>query len=209
MSLPTSRATRAEIAALVLLALVIVPTDGLAERRDAAQSDATGLSAIRIKNFGRVNANYFRGAEPRDEEYARLASAGVRTVIDLRSHDVDAEDRLLVERAGMTYVQIPMTTHVPPTSAVIARFLELVDDPQRQPVYVHCVGGRHRTGVMTAVYRMVREGWAADRAFKEMKAYRFGADYLHPEFKKFVYAYQPDPRLIGAMSGVSVSQPKN
>jgi hypothetical protein len=29
----------------------------------------------------------------------------------LRSDDVDAEDKLLVERAGMTYVRIPMTTH--------------------------------------------------------------------------------------------------
>jgi protein-tyrosine phosphatase len=208
MSLPTSRAIRAEVATLVLLALVIVccPTDGLAERRDATTSDATGLPAIRIKNFGRVNANYFRGAEPRDEEYAKLASVGIRTVIDLRSDDVDAEDRLLVERAGMKYVRIPMTTHVPPTSAVIERFLGLVDDPKSQPVYVHCVGGRHRTGVMTAVYRMVREGWAADRAFKEMKAYRFGADYLHPEFKKFVYTYRPDPRLIGMTSGVSLPE---
>ena len=28
------------------------------------------------------------------------------------------------------------------------------------------------------------------RAFGEMKQYKF-ADFLHPEFKKFVYAYAP------------------
>jgi protein tyrosine/serine phosphatase len=117
-------------------------------------------------------------------------------VIDLRSDDFDAEDRLLVERAGMKYVQIPMTTHQPPTRLVIEEFLRIVDDPENQPVYVHCVGGRHRTGVMTAVYRMTRDGWTADQAFKEMKAYKFGADFLHPEFKRFVYAYHATPALV-------------
>lgn len=52
---------------------------------------------------------------------------------------------------------IPMTTHERPTRAVIEQFLRIVDDPENQPVYVHCVGGRHRTGVMTAVYRMTTD----------------------------------------------------
>ena len=82
-----------------------------------------------------------------------------------------------------------MTTHEPPTAAKLADFLKVIDDPVSQPVYVHCVGGRHRTGVMTAVYRMTRHGWAADRAFREMKEYDFGADFLHPEFKKFVFGF--------------------
>ena len=42
---------------------------------------------------------------------------------------------------------------------------------------------------MTAVYRMAQEGWDAAQAFAEMKKYNFGADYLHPEFKKFVFGY--------------------
>jgi len=36
---------------------------------------------------------------------------------------------------------------------------------------------------------MAHDWWNADRAFSEMKQYRFGADFLHPELKKFVYAY--------------------
>jgi len=45
----------------------------------------------------------------------------------------------------------------------------MVNDPENQLVYVDCVGGRHRTGVMTAVYRMTRDGWTADQAFKEIR----------------------------------------
>jgi len=84
-----------------------------------------------------------------------------------------------------------MTTHESPTSTKIDQFLRIVNDPANQPVYVHCVGGRHRTGVMTAVYRMTQDGWSADQAFQEMKRFKFGADFLHSEFKTFVYSYHP------------------
>jgi tyrosine-protein phosphatase SIW14 len=179
------------LAAVGLALFVVVPAVGHAKPPDATVATARELSkVVGIDNFGRVAPNYYRGAEPDDEQYAKLAALGIRTVIDLRSNDVDPGDKLLVERAGMKYVQIPMTTHEPPTPEIVDQFLGLVDDPAQEPVYVHCVGGRHRTGVMTAIYRMAREGWTADQAFKEMKSYKYGADFLHPEFKKFVYAYR-------------------
>jgi protein tyrosine/serine phosphatase len=93
----------------------------------------------------------------------------------------------------MKFVRIPMTTHEAPTAAQISQFLGLVNDAANQPVYVHCQGGRHRTGVMTAVYRMTHDSWSADRAFSEMKEYKFGADFLHAEFKRFVYDYHANP----------------
>lgn len=92
-----------------------------------------------------------------------------------------------------------------PTAAQLAQFLSLVNDPASQPVYVHCVGGRHRTGVMTASYRMTHEGWTADQAFKEMKQCTFGADFLHPEFKSFVYGYRPDTSHVS--TAVAATRP--
>jgi protein tyrosine/serine phosphatase len=174
-----------------LLALfLIAPAIGHLRGEESPASAAGNLAAIRIDNFGRVNSNYFRGAEPENEEYGTLARFGIKTIVDLRSDDVDLEDEGLAHRAGLKYVKIPMTTHEPPSQSVIEQFLQIVDAPENQPVYVHCVGGRHRTGVMTALYRMTREGWTADRAFKEMKQYRYGPDFLHPEFKRVIYGYR-------------------
>jgi protein tyrosine/serine phosphatase len=149
------------------------------------------LSRIRIDNFGCINPSYYRGAQPRGHDYANLAAIGVRTLIDLTSEDVRPDEKVMAERSGMTYVRIPMTTHTPPTDEVLDAFLRIVTDPSRQPVFVHCVGGRHRTGVMTAVYRMFHDGWNADQAYQEMRHYKFGADFLHREFKELVYRYQP------------------
>jgi protein tyrosine/serine phosphatase len=157
-----------------------------------ANTAVVDTSAIHIDNFGRVDETLYRGAQPQGHDYTDLKALGIKTVVNLTSDDAVADEKAMAERAGMTYVQIPMTTHTAPTAAQLAQFLGIVNDPASQPVFVHCVGGRHRTGVMTASYRMTHEGWTADRAFKEMKQYNFGADFLHPEFKSFVYAYHPD-----------------
>lgn len=89
----------------------------------------------------------------------------------------------------MKFYRIPLTTTDRPADASIAQFLKLVTEPGNQPVYVHCHAGRHRTGVMTAVYRMTQDGWTADRAYAEMKDYRFEGFPGHPVLKKFVYDY--------------------
>ena len=160
------------------------------------------LSRIRIGNFGQINANYFRGEQPDGRDYADLAAIGIKTVIDLQA-DGDSNEQRLVETNGMKFYRFPMTTHVPPTPQQITKFLEIVNDPAQQPVYVHCKGGKHRTGVMTAVYRMEQNGWTADRAFSEMKRYKFGADFLHSEFKHFVYGYRSARTVVADAATVT------
>ena len=121
------------------------------------------------------------------DDYRDLAALGIRLVVCLAGVDeTRPEERVLAEAAGMHFVQLPMDVHVAPTSELIDTFLRLVDDSSNQPVFVHCVGGRHRTGVMTAVYRMVHDGIIGADAFKEMKKFRYGFDFLHPEYKHFV-----------------------
>jgi protein tyrosine/serine phosphatase len=169
----------------------------------AAQTSRGGnLADVRIDNFGRVSATYYRGAQPKGHDFADLAALGVKTVIDLTQGD-DVSEPQVVKSLGMSFVSIPMTTRETPSPEKVSRFLAIVNDPARQPVYVHCAGGRHRTGVMTAVYRMTQENWTSDRAFTEMKQYRFGADMLHPEFKQFVYAYHAEPNVAPAAAPVA------
>lgn len=174
-------------AVLVLAASAAAPLAAQSELRPE-------LARIGIDNFGQVGPAYYRGAQPKGRDYADLAALGVRTVIDL-TQDGDIAEPGLVRNAGMVFHRIPMTTRVPPTAAQLAEFLGIVNNSANWPVYVHCQGGRHRTGVMTAVFRMTNDGWTADRAFQEMKQYKFGADFLHPELKSFVYDYysQRDP----------------
>ena len=143
---PHRSLSRAFVPALLLGLALAIPA--------GAQTAGKAPSSIRIDNFGRVDATYYRGAQPEGRDYADLAALGVKSVINLTSDDGKANEKTMVEGSGMKYFQIPMTTHQPPTAAQLTEFLRIVNDPGSQPVYVHCVGGRHRTGVMTAIHRM-------------------------------------------------------
>lgn len=188
MSQPARRAP-ARASAFLLLLTLTSPAIGAAAGRGETVSAEAALASIDIDNFGRINAKYYRGAEPDAGDYGDLAALGIRTFVDLRSDDVDPAERTFVETAGMNYFQLPMNTRVAPTAAEVQSFLQIVNDPANQPVFVHCVGGKHRTGVMTAIYRMTQDGWSGEQAFREMKQYKFGLDFLHPEFKDFVLRF--------------------
>jgi protein tyrosine/serine phosphatase len=167
-----------------------------------AAAQVAVVSPIRIDNFARVNDAYFRGAQPIDSDYADLARLGVKTVINLiGDSDLDHTEQSSVEQHGMRYVQIPMSTRKAPTAQQLEAFLSLVNDEASQPVYVHCVGGRHRTGVMTAIYRMTKDGISGAEAFAEMKRFKYGPDFLHPEFKKFVIEFDAKKAAIAAAAG--------
>ena len=171
-----------------------------------AGSAATAAPVIRIDNFARVDASLYRGAQPKGRDFADLKALGVKTIVNLTSDDADPNEQATAEAAGLTYVHIPMTTRAVPTSAQLTQFLTLVSDSTSGPVFVHCVGGRHRTGVMTAVYRMTHDGWTGARAFDEMKQYKYGPVFLHPEFKEFVYDYRPE---VGARSPAPLIEASN
>jgi len=143
---------------------------------------------IKIKNFGQMDERFYRGAQPREEDYKALAALGVKTVVDLRD-DPESYEKRDVEALGMRYVNIPMSDSDYPKAAQIEQFLKLVDNPETGKFYVHCAGGRHRTGVMGAVYRFNHNHWNYDQVYAEMKDYDFYTRFGHGAMKQFVQDY--------------------
>jgi protein tyrosine/serine phosphatase len=143
---------------------------------------------VKIKNFGQMDDRFYRGAQPQEEDYKQLAAMGIKTIIDLRNDPTDYEKRD-AEAAGMQYVNIPMSDKDYPETAAIDQFLKLVDQPTTGKFYVHCAGGRHRTGVMGAVYRFNHYNWNYDQVYAEMKKYDFYTRWGHGDMKKFVQDY--------------------
>lgn len=153
-----------------------------------AQSQQAAASQVKIKNFGQMDARFYRGAQPKKEDYKDLAALGIKTVIDLRD-DATGDERSAVESLGMHYVNIPMSDKAYPQEEQVAEFLKLVSDPGTGKFYVHCAGGRHRTGVMGAVYRFNYYHWNFDQVYAEMKQYDFYTRFGHGDMKKYVEDY--------------------
>jgi len=153
-----------------------------------AKSKNSNFPNINIKNFGQMDDRFYRGARPEDDDYKALADLGIQTVIDLTDNSIEYE-KPAVEAVGMRYVNIPMVDKGYPRIDQIEAFMNLVDDPATGKFFVHCAGGRHRTGVVGAVYRFNHDGWNIDQVTAEMVKYDFNSGMGHGKQKDFVKDY--------------------
>src|SRR6266850_191532 len=143
---------------------------------------------IKISNFGQMDGNFYRGARPKPEDFRNLAALGIKTVIDLTDNSRDREQPA-VEAAGMRYVNIPIVDKEMPSADQVSAFLKLANNPATGKFYVHCAGGRHRTGIMGAVYRFNHDHWNYDQVYAEMKQYDFYTSNGHGKQLDFVQDY--------------------
>jgi protein tyrosine/serine phosphatase len=159
---------------------------------------------VKIKNFGQLDERFYRGAQPKEQDYKDLAALGIKTVIDLTA-DPKPSERSTVESLGMKYINIPMIERKYPTAEATRMFLKVATDPSTGKFFVHCAGGRHRTGAMGAVYRYQFYDWNFEQVYAEMKKFDFYTSWGHGAYKDFVQDYYEKMR-IAKSSGNSSTQ---
>lgn len=96
--------------------------------------------------------------------------------------------------------------------AGVDNFLEIMDNPDNYPVLLHCRAGLHRTGVLTAIYRMEYNGWTEAQAWRELRRMGFGEwncfgdnDYIG----QYVFGYQPGLRRPSELRNSAAATPRN
>lgn len=160
---------------------------------------AVPLKAPPLENFHRVSGELYRGAQPTREGMKRLAAMGIKTVVNLR---LAASDRKELRGTGLEYEHI----HEDPfrvSDDDVIRFLRIVTDRARTPVFVHCRHGADRTGTMCAMYRIVVCGWSKADAIDEMVR---GGFNFHEEFRNRIkYIEEADIEHLKRQAGVTTA----
>jgi len=177
---------------------------GLTAAASFAQTAPGKFANINIRNFGQMDEHYYRGAQPKKEEYAALKALGITTIIDLQEKPTKYE-KAEAEALGMKYINIQMDDAIYPPESAISEFLKDVNDPANGTVYVHCKGGRHRTGVTGAVYRFTKYGWDYDKVMKEMENYNFDTSYGRDAMKTFVVDYAARMKTVAAAKAAAAT----
>lgn len=122
-----------------------------------------------IPNFHQVTDWLYRGAQPGEEGFGRLKELKIKTVVTLRwrKWQVTREKKIL-EKLGIEFHSLPLNYWTLPGKKDVDRFLEIVDDENNYPIFVHCFHGADRTGVLIAMFRIMRCGWTIEDAYVEM-----------------------------------------
>jgi protein tyrosine/serine phosphatase len=160
----------------------------------AATDPRTGLANVHTVSPGVL----VRGGQPSELGFRTLRDEyGVRTVVNLNDSTAKTEGEI-VESLGMRYVALPSNAFRPDGDKVL-EFLKAVQERQAAndgtggAVYVHCRHGMDRTGYAVAAYRILFDGWDADRAMAELRGYQaFPHALLFPAIEPFVRAVYHD-----------------
>ncbi len=122
---------------------------------------------------------------------AAIERYGIRTVVNLQHESPDPllsehwlgrgriKESELCAAYGVRYVVLAPDILPPDWPAevvppVVDEFLAVMDDPANHPVLLHCRAGLHRTGRLSAIYRMEYEGWSVGEALRELRAHGYG-----------------------------------
>ena len=143
-----------------------------------------------MKDLKKITDQITVSGQPTADDIAQLKNDGFRTIVNLRTEGEDdqpmspEEERQAVEKAGMKYV------HLPVSSATIGP--DTVDKFRAQlpnfegPVLVHCHAGM-RAGAFTMMATATKEGWSGHETLE--KAQAMGFECKAPELKQFVRSY--------------------
>jgi protein tyrosine/serine phosphatase len=123
-------------------------------------------------NLHRVTPVFYRSAQPLKAGFQVLQrEAGIKTVVSLRAFH---SDQKLAAGTGLTLISIPINTWNLKQADLVRALAEIEVAAKRGPVLLHCQHGADRTGLVTALHRMLNEGWTREAALDEMRNGQFG-----------------------------------
>lgn len=119
-----------------------------------------GIFRLAYLNRHRLGDRAWRSAQPAPHDIRALARQGLRTIVNLRgvrSCGSYRLERAACERYGVALVNFQIRSRRAPTREDLRAARELFERIE-YPMLMHCKSGADRTGLMSALYCLLKEG---------------------------------------------------
>jgi protein tyrosine/serine phosphatase len=192
---------------LAVTSVVLVPPVALYRAQYVHAKRLREVDPGRLYRSGQMTANGFR--ETIDRYH-------IKTVVNLQHEDPDPllvdhwlgkgqiRESELCQQLGVNYKLITPDL-LPPGNTVdmeppaVKDWLAILDDESNYPILLHCKAGLHRTGRLTAIYRMEYHRWSVGEALRELRANGYGfvmSSEADEYIIQFLQNYKPRPRGV-------------
>jgi protein tyrosine/serine phosphatase len=121
-------------------------------------------------NLYQMSPTLYRSALPDGGAVPLLEKLKVGTVINF----LPESDASWLQAPAIKQVQLPYRTNHVDDADVLAALRAIQNAESEGPVLMHCKHGSDRTGLMSAMYRVVIQGWSKEEALNEMTGGGFG-----------------------------------
>jgi protein tyrosine/serine phosphatase len=166
---------------MLVLMLVLAP---LVHAQQARKSE-WAAPVEQSTNLFRITPVLYRSAQFSQKDVALVKSLGIQTVVSLRNfHD---DDRLL-RGSGVKIKRVGINTWAVGDKHVIAALKAIKAAEKDGPVLLHCLHGADRTGLVSAMYRILYQGWTKDQALQELTEGGYGYHALWKNIPTYLRA---------------------
>ena len=156
-----------------LLIILIICSPALADVPNRPSAWAVPIQLSGVPNLHKINDNLYRSAELTRQGMKNLKTLGIKTVINLRAFYYDTDE---IRGTGLLDEELSVKPwHIEDEDVI--RVLKIIRQKDNGPYLIYCQYGADRTGVMSAIYRIVEQGWSKDEAIEEMV---YGGYGFHP-----------------------------
>ena len=134
-----------------------------------------GIFRLVYVNQHPLGANAWRSAQPLPHHIRALARRGVRTVVNLRGERMCGSywlERRACERQGLKFVNYQVRSRAAPSLAELRGARQLFETIE-YPMLMHCKSGADRAGLMSVLYKHLREGVPIPEAMQQLSL-RYG-----------------------------------
>ena len=155
--------------------------------------------------FAMVSPRLYRGGAPSADDLVLLRALGVTKIVDLRREDIGKRraEHAEARRLGLEYVEYPFYGVFGTRAGFLDRLVAELEGDGEGAVYVHCSGGKDRTSLAVAIYRVAHDGWSAEEAWqREAIAYGHERTRINRELELSFqdFAYEQEMRRHTAKS---------
>ncbi|KAJ2768012.1 protein-tyrosine-phosphatase [Coemansia nantahalensis] len=140
--------------------------------------------------FERVQSRVYRGGYPKRRNFRFLRRLQLKTIVSLIPGDQDSAFAEFCAREGIERVCMEVESpceNVTLQQPVVSRCLELMADPRRLPLYIHCLDGSNVTGVVVMCLRKLQL-WRVASLQNEYLRFEQDGEII-PEESEFVEMY--------------------
>ena len=124
-------------------------------------------------NLYQVDKKLFRSEQLSAKDYSLLKQHNVRTIVNLRFFDRN-DDQEAFGETGIKLVNTPLISWSISPQEVADVLWQIRQAQQTGGVLVHCYHGADRTGLISAMYRVIYQKWPLAEAKREMMQGPYG-----------------------------------
>lgn len=147
------------------------PADGAGQPSSARPAQwAVPITLEGVPNLHQITPTLYRSEQPSELGFRNLEKLGIRTVINLRAFNSD-DDEVRGTQLRTERVRI-LTWNIDDDHVVDV--MRMLKQPENGPFLIHCQHGADRTGLMSAMYRMLEQNWTAEDALAELTGGGYG-----------------------------------